>query len=100
MTHSVPFVCLAGESSLCLGRLPAFEQHRAEASGEAAWGTGRLQPLGKFRVDTVSASTAGRADFGKVHTELAHLAVNDSVPQQSSLQKSFHHCVLLLSTRS
>lgn len=45
MTHSVPFVCVAEESSLCLGRLPAFEQHRAEASGEPAWGTGRLQCL-------------------------------------------------------
>lgn len=45
MTHSVPFVCVAGELSLCLGRLPALEQHRAEASGEPAWGTGRLQLL-------------------------------------------------------
>lgn len=47
MTHSVPLVCLAGESSLCLGRLPAFEQHRAEASAEPAWGTGGRQSLGE-----------------------------------------------------
>lgn len=45
MTHSVPFVSVAGESSLCLGRLPAFEQHRAETSAEPAWGTGTLQSL-------------------------------------------------------
>lgn len=45
MTLSVPFLCVAGELSLCLGTLPALEQHRAEASGEAAWGTGRLQSL-------------------------------------------------------
>lgn len=43
MPHSVPFVCVAGELSLCLGTLPALEQHRAEASAEPAWGTGRPQ---------------------------------------------------------
>lgn len=74
MPHSVPLVCVAGELSLGLGTLPALEQHRAEAAAEPAWGTGRPQSPsegpGEGQGDTVSASTPGRADSGKVDTEL------------------------------